>query len=76
MTTTPASVYRRSSHCADGSCVEVSPLADGSVSVRDSKNIDQTALTYTRDEWSAFVLGVKAGEFDFGLFGSPALTSA
>lgn len=47
-------------------CVEIytSPL-DGAVLVRDSKNARIGAyLAFTRDEWVAFVQGVKAGEFD------------
>jgi hypothetical protein len=35
------------------------------VVVRDSKHAPIGAyLTFTRDEWVAFVQGVKAGEFD------------
>jgi hypothetical protein len=44
-------------------CVEIAPIAGG-VAVRDSKNPDGPALLYTRDEWAAFVGGVKDGEFD------------
>lgn len=32
--------------------------------IRDSKDLAVPALTFTRDEWSAFVRGVKANEFD------------
>jgi hypothetical protein len=35
--------------------------------VRDTKNMHQPELRYTTEEWAAFVRGVKAGEFDFGL---------
>lgn len=62
--TTP---FRRSSFCGDGSCVEVSALQDGTIAVRDGKNRDQSQHVFTADEWTAFVRGVKAGEFDFGL---------
>jgi len=41
---------------------------DGTVVVRDSKDATRTTLYFNEDEWRAFVLGVKAGEFDFGLF--------
>jgi Domain of unknown function (DUF397) len=34
------------------------------VVVRDSKNPDGPALTFTPDEWAAFVAGAKNGEFD------------
>lgn len=44
-------------------CVEVNKLADGRVSVRNSK-VPAFDLTFTPAEWDAFVKGVKAGEFD------------
>ena len=62
--TTIRAPYRRSSYCGSGACVEVAALPDGGVAVRDSKEPDQAAHTFTREEWEAFVLGVKAGEFD------------
>lgn len=34
------------------------------IALRDSKLPDSPVLTYTRDEWRAFVAGVKDGEFD------------
>ena len=48
-------------------CVEVAPLPDGSISVRDSKDTSRPAHVFTCDEWAAFVAGVKVGEFDFDL---------
>lgn len=57
--------YRVSSFCTGGTCVEVGERPDGSVTVRDTKDADRAgSLTFTRDEWVAFVQGVKAGEFD------------
>jgi hypothetical protein len=47
-----------------GSCVEVAHLPDGSTVVRDSKNPAGAILTFTPAEWTAFVAGAKAGEFD------------
>lgn len=44
-------------------CVEVAQLDDGRA-VRDSKNPDGPVLHFTEREWSAFVAGAKAGEFD------------
>lgn len=55
--------WRRSSACANSGCVEVAH-ADNRVVVRDSKLADRPALIFDRDEWAAFVAGVKAGEFD------------
>lgn len=49
--------FRRSSFCGESSCVEV-------VRVRDGKQTFGHILEFTVDEWSAFVAGVKAGEFD------------
>jgi hypothetical protein len=45
--------------------VEVAQRENGWISVRDSKNKNRPEHLYTRDEWTAFVKGVKAGEFDF-----------
>jgi hypothetical protein len=45
--------------------VEVGTAHDGSVIVRNSKDQDGArSLAFTREEWIAFVRGVKAGEFD------------
>jgi hypothetical protein len=44
--------------------VEVALVGDQYL-VRDSKNPDQAALSFTADEWTAFVAGVEAGEFRF-----------
>jgi hypothetical protein len=47
-----------------GNCVEVSDSID-EVRVRDTKaKGNGPILTFTRDEWIAFVEGVKLGEFD------------
>jgi Domain of unknown function (DUF397) len=47
-----------------GDCVEVAALADGSVAVRNSRDAAGPALIYTRAEISAFLAGVRNGEFD------------
>lgn len=57
--------FKKSSACSDSCCcVEVALDADdtGNVSVRDSKT--GRLLAFTPDEWRAFVVGVKNGEFD------------
>jgi hypothetical protein len=61
--------YRRSSFCGGGACVEVAPLPDGTVVIRDSKDLTVPEHHYTPEEWSDFIQGVKAGEFDFDLPG-------
>jgi hypothetical protein len=48
----------------NGSCVEVAGLTDGGVAVRNSRDPHGPALVYTRAEMTAFVQGVKNGEFD------------
>jgi hypothetical protein len=55
--------WRRSSRCASSSCVEVAAVND-EVLLRDSKNPEVPPLSFTREEWTAFVGGVKLGEFD------------
>lgn len=47
-----------------GQCVEVAALSDGTRFVRHSQDPNGGALTYTPNEWRAFVQGVKTGEFD------------
>lgn len=48
-----------------GSCVEVDMSQPGEVAVRDDK-LGETSpiLTFDHDEWSAFLIAVKAGQFD------------
>jgi hypothetical protein len=46
--------------------VTVGQAQDGSVIVRNSQDSDSAkALIFTKEEWKAFVKGVKANEFDF-----------
>lgn len=57
-------VFRKSSFSeGGGDCVEVARVEG--VAVRDSKDPDGPSLWFTLKEWTAFVLGVIAGEFDF-----------
>lgn len=58
--------WQTSSFCSADKpqCVEVFVDRHGGASVRDSKNPDKEPLEFNADEWSAFVAGVKAGEFD------------
>lgn len=46
-----------------GNCVEVAPLPSDGVAVRDSKNPDGPTLAFRSEEWTAFLEGVKGGEF-------------
>lgn len=49
---------------SNGNCVEVAGSPHGTILVRNSRFPNQVPLEFTRDEWSAFVGGVKKGEFD------------
>ena len=63
--------FASSTQCADAcvnvaTCVEVGKPDDtcDMIHVRDSKDPTGPVLNFTRDEWKAFLLGAKAGEFD------------
>jgi len=56
--------WRKSSRCGSSTCVEVAKVADHFL-VRDSKNPNAATLSFTREEWDAFVQGVTAGDFEF-----------
>lgn len=60
MSTNPNPEWRTSSFSDGMQCVEVADLGDGRIGVRSSKGVDD----YTREEFAAFIAGVKAGEFD------------
>ncbi|MEU3252218.1 DUF397 domain-containing protein [Streptomyces sp. NPDC006997] len=49
---------------AEGNCVEVAHLTDGSVAMRNSRDPEGPALVYTPAEMAAFLAGAKDGEFD------------
>jgi Domain of unknown function (DUF397) len=49
---------------ANGQCVEIANIADGQVGMRDSKNITGPVLGISREEWRAFLGGIRNGEFD------------
>ncbi|MFF7870625.1 DUF397 domain-containing protein [Streptomyces qaidamensis] len=49
---------------AEGNCVEVAPLVDGGIALRNSRDPDGPALVYTSAEVAAFLAGAKDGEFD------------
>lgn len=56
-------MWRKSSYSSgNGQCVETAFLGEV-VPVRDSKNPDGPALVFPAGAWSAFVAGIKAGDF-------------
>lgn len=65
-TTAPTRLaWRKSSYSTStGSCVEIADLPDGGRAVRDTKDHGTgPILRFTSAEWTAFVNGVRAGEF-------------
>ena len=62
---TSSAPFTISSFCAHGGCVAVARGADG-VQVRSSRAEDGPVLRFTHDEWTAFLAGVRNGEFDLG----------
>jgi hypothetical protein len=64
-TSSDADRWTVSSFCDLNGCVEVGRYTDGRVAVRDTKDRSRPALVFTPMEWTAFVHGVRAGEFDF-----------
>jgi Domain of unknown function (DUF397) len=58
-----------------GSCVEVAELPGDTIAVRNSRHPSGPALIYTRAEITAFLTGVKNGEFD-DLYPGPGSTMA
>ena len=58
--------WRKSSYSGSngGGCVEVADNLPGVVAVRDSKDPGGPVLAFGLDEWRAFTVAIKAGEFD------------
>lgn len=60
----PGPVWIKSSHsnASGGNCVEVL-LSHTTIAVRDSKDPAGPVLSFTPQEWTAFLRGVADGEF-------------
>jgi predicted secreted Zn-dependent protease len=55
--------WRKSTYSGqDGNCVEIATNLPGIIAVRDSKNPDGPALSFTHSNWAAFIQGIKTGE--------------
>lgn len=55
--------WHRSSRCESDTCVEVAHI-DRTIAIRDSKDVNGPVLTFSAQEWAAFIAGVRNGEFD------------
>jgi Domain of unknown function (DUF397) len=56
--------WRKAAASGHNGCVEVAPLPDGGVAVRDSKDGSGAMLSFSRHEWVSFLDGLSKGEFD------------
>ncbi|SHL25794.1 DUF397 domain-containing protein [Actinacidiphila paucisporea] len=66
MTTESPRWFKSSYSQNGGQCAEVATnlvVVDGSVAVRDSKDPAGPALTFTSEAWTAFVAGIRSGDF-------------
>jgi hypothetical protein len=61
---TSSAKWLTSRACNNSACVQVAHLPGGMVAIRDSKDTAKAAHVFDSDEWSAFVAGVRAGDFD------------
>ncbi len=59
-------IWRKSTISAyNGSCFEVAKLRENCIGVRDTKDAGAgPVLIFNQQEWDAFLVGVKRGEFD------------
>jgi hypothetical protein len=51
-------VWKVSSHCNNGSCVEVAAF-NGRIMVRDNKEVDGPILRFSHDEWTELIESIK-----------------
>ena len=56
-------MWRRSTFCADTTCVEVA-WAENKVLMRDAKNPAGQSLAFDQATWQEFIRGVERGEFE------------
>ena len=60
---TPEASWRKARASSGGNCVEITDTA-ADVWVRDSKDRQGPVLHFTRPEWTAFLAGVRDGDFE------------
>ncbi len=59
----PPTAWRKSTRSYSDGCAEFAAVGDA-VAMRDSTNPHAAAFVFNRTEWTAFLEGAKAGEFD------------
>lgn len=59
-------IWRKSSRSGySGNCVEIASFSDGQIGIRDSKANGRGPVIFVAPAgWSAFVAGIKDGQFD------------
>jgi predicted secreted Zn-dependent protease len=55
--------WRVARKCNGGACVRVAAHGD-TIVIGSSKHLDGPVIRYSRDEWAAFVDGIRQGDFD------------
>jgi hypothetical protein len=55
-------MWLKSSYCSDSACVEIAKLGS-LIALRDSKDLGQAPLTFSRAAWTSFLSGIEAGNF-------------
>jgi predicted secreted Zn-dependent protease len=55
--------WRVARRCNGGSCVRVAAKGD-EIIIGSTKHADGPVISYSRDEWTTFLEGVRQGDFD------------
>jgi predicted secreted Zn-dependent protease len=55
--------WRVARKCDGGACVRVA-ARDDEIVIGSSKHLDGPVIAYSREEWAAFVEGIRQGDFD------------
>ena len=60
----PVKWVKSSLSFSNGNCIQVARLPGGTIGVRNSRDPDGPVLKFTPVEWTAFLGGCRAGQFD------------